>query len=197
MGGSEWVNDGVDADFGTLSFDQFFSMVYEELWRIAASVRRMEAHSTLGATALVHEAWIRLKDSPHLASTSPQHFKRIAARAIRQVLVEAARERNALKRGGPAIVRVPLDESLKSFTDPTLGVLQVDQFLSQLAEVDSRQAQIAELKIFSELSNPEVAIELQVSLSSVERDWRVAKAWLKAQLSSSQSSQSTSIAGGR
>ncbi|SFS08666.1 RNA polymerase, sigma subunit, ECF family [Granulicella pectinivorans] len=184
----------VEADFGTQDFDRLFSMVYEELWRIAVSVRRMEAHSTLGATALVHEAWIRLKESPHLASTSPQHFKRIAARVIRQVLVEAARERNALKRGGPAAVRVPLDESLKSFADPTLGVLQIDQFLNQLAEVDRRQAQVAEFKIFSELSNPEVAVELQVSLSSVERDWRVAKAWLKAQLSSN---QSTLIAGGR
>ena len=150
--------------------------------RIAASQRRLESHSTLGATALVHEAWLRLKDSPHLALTSPHHFKRIAARVIRQVLVEAARGRNALKRGGPEAIRLPLDDLPIGGVDCTLELLQVDELLSRLTMMDSWQAQLAEIKIFSKLTNTEIASEFDVSLSKVERDWRVTKAWLKAQI---------------
>ncbi len=164
------------------SFDDLFSLVYEELWRIARSLRRLESHSTLGSTALVHEAWLRLKDSPQLGSTSPLHFKRIAAGVIRRVLVDAARERHAQKRGGTDPVRVTLDESLRGFEDSTFELIGVDQLLNQLGMLDSRQAHIAELRIFSELTNPEIAEEMGISLSSVEREWRVAKAWLKASL---------------
>lgn len=171
---------GSDEDSDLLrSFDELFSLVYEELRRIASSIRRFEAHSTLGPTALVHEAWIRLKDSPQLSSTSQQHFKRIAARVIRRVLVEAARERNALKRGGPEAVRVSLDESSSSVEDSTLELLEVNEALDELADIDPRQARLAELKIFSELTNPEIAAELSISLTAVEREWRVVKAWLK------------------
>jgi RNA polymerase sigma factor (TIGR02999 family) len=166
-----------------LEFDELFSLVYEELLRIASAVRRNESHSTLGATALVHETWLRLKDCPQFASTSPMHFKRIAARVIRQVLIEAARERNALKRGGPDALRVTLDDSLKAFEDNTLELLEIDQALDQLAGADPRQAQVAELKVFSELTNQEIADEMGMSLSAVERSWRAAKAWLKTRAS--------------
>jgi RNA polymerase sigma factor (TIGR02999 family) len=166
-----------------LEFDELFSLVYEELLRIASAVRRNESHSTLGATALVHETWLRLKDSPQFASTSPMHFKRIAARVIRQVLIEAARERNALKRGGPDALRVTLEDSLEAFEENTLELLEIDQALNQLAEADPRQAQVAELRIFSELTNPEIADEMGMSLSAVERSWRAAKAWLKTRVS--------------
>lgn len=162
-------------------FDDLFSLVYEELRRIAACECRKESHFTLGATALVHEAWLRLKDSPHLALTSSQHFKRIAAHVIRQVLVEAARGRNALKRGGPEAIRLQIDDSMMGASDCTLELLQVDESLDRLAEIDSWHAQLAELKIFSELTNTEVSTEFGISLSKVERDWRVTKAWLKVQ----------------
>jgi RNA polymerase sigma factor (TIGR02999 family) len=175
------------------SFDNLFSLVYEELWRIAKSVRRAESHSTLlGPTALVHEAWLRLKDSPQLGSTSPLHFKHIAAGVFRRVLVDAARERNAQKRGGRDAIRVTMDESLKEFEDLTLELIEVDELLKQLAEIDSRQAHIAELRIFSELTNPEIASEIGISLSGVERDWRVAKAWLKARIVANQAPASGS-----
>jgi RNA polymerase sigma factor (TIGR02999 family) len=160
-------------------FNELFSLVYEELRRIAAAVRRNESHITLGATALVHEAWLRLKDNPRLAHTTPLHFKRIAARVIRQVLVDAARERSAQKRGGAGAVRKTLDESMLSSEDFTLDLLHINSSLRKLQEVDSRQAQLAELKIFSELTNAEIAAELGVSLATVERGWRLAKAWLK------------------
>jgi RNA polymerase sigma factor (TIGR02999 family) len=166
-----------------LEFDELFSLVYEELLRIASAVRRNESHSTLGATALVHETWLRLKDSPQFASTSPMHFKRIAARVIRQVLIEAARERNALKRGGQNALRVTLDDSIEAFEENTLELLEIDQALHQLTEADPRQAQVAELKIFSELTNLEIADEMGMSLSAVERSWRAAKAWLKTRFS--------------
>jgi RNA polymerase sigma factor (TIGR02999 family) len=166
-----------------LDFDELFSLVYEELLRIASAMRRNESHSTLGATALVHETWLKLKDYPQFAATSPMHFKRIAARVIRQVLIEAARERNALKRGGPGSLRVTLDDSLEAFEESTLELLEVDQALNQLTEADPRQAQVAELKIFSELSSQEIADEMGMSLSSVERSWRSAKAWLKTRMS--------------
>src|SRR5271156_2688081 len=82
------------------ALDDIFSLVYEELRRLASFIRRNEANVTINSTALVHEAWLKLKGSPHLASTSVPHFKAIAAKAIRQVLVDEARRRHARKRGG-------------------------------------------------------------------------------------------------
>jgi len=166
------------------SFNDLFSLIYEELRRVASSVRRNEANATLNSTALVNEAWLRLANSPQMASTSPLHFKRIAARVMRQVLVDAARERKAKKRGGADAIRVPLAESIKRTGAFDIEVLALNQALQRLAEMDVRQAEIAELRIFSELTNPEIAAELGVHISTIERDWRVTKAWLKAQLSS-------------
>src|SRR5262245_58378415 len=93
------------------ALDRLFSLTYEELRRLAQSVRRDDPGATLSPTALVNEAWLKLAGSPAVAHTSPLHFKRIAARAMRQVLVEAARRRNAHKRGGGAPV-VTFDEAL-------------------------------------------------------------------------------------
>src|SRR5437764_10218617 len=84
------------------ALDDLFSATYEELRRLAAAVRRGDPSATLSPTALVNEAWLKLRESPHLAQTSPAHFRRIAARAMRQVLVEAARRRRAENRGGGA-----------------------------------------------------------------------------------------------
>lgn len=166
-------------DENKAGIDELFSLVYEELRRIAAAIVRNDGSLTLSATALVHEAWLRLKDSPRLGATTPEHFKKIAAHVIRQVLIDAARSRQAQKRGGPDALRVTLEEGLRSVPNATLELLQVDESLRHLERLDSRQARLAELKIFSELTNPEIAEELGVSLTKVERDWRVAKAWLK------------------
>jgi len=162
--------------------DELFSLVYEELRRLAAAMCKNEAHSTRCATELVHEAWIRLKDNPQLAETTPLHFKRIAARVIRHVLIDAARSRAAGKRGGPGVIRITLDESLLRSDQPTLDLLCMDELLDQMDQANPRLAQLTEMRIFSELTNAEIAKELNVSLSTVERGWRLAKAWLKAAL---------------
>lgn len=176
-------DEGAGSDLKeTRSLNDLFSTIYEELRRLASSVRRNEVNATLNSTALVHEAWMRLRDSPQLAATSPLHFKRIAARVMRQVLVDAARERKAGKRGGSNAVRVPLDESIPGMGGCEMELLALNEALDRLAEMDLRQAEVAELRIFSELTNPEIATELGVHLSTVERSWKVAKAWLKTQL---------------
>src|SRR3954470_9640802 len=89
---------------GREALDDLFSVTYEELRRLASAVRRSDPSATISPTGLVNEAWLKLRDSPHVARTSPAHFRRIAARAMRQVLVEAARRRRADKRGGGAIL---------------------------------------------------------------------------------------------
>ena len=168
------------------SIDGLFSLMYEELRRLASSVRRNEAHETLNSTALVHEAWLRLKDSPQLASTTPIHFKRIAARVMRQVLVDAARERNAGKRGGSDSLRIRVDDWVEGMPAPDrafdVELLALDEALDRLTEMDERQARVAELRVFSELTVSEVAAELDVPVTTVERDWRATKAWLKTRL---------------
>src|SRR5579863_771816 len=91
---------GTPAEEDRRALDEIFSLIYEELRRLASQVRRRESNATLNSTALVHEAWMKLKDSPRLASTSPEHFQAIAAKAMRQALVDEARRRGARKRGG-------------------------------------------------------------------------------------------------
>jgi RNA polymerase sigma factor (TIGR02999 family) len=162
------------------SLDDLFSLIYEELRSIASSVRRNEMHSTLNSTALVDEAWLRLKDSPQLASTSRPHFKGIAARVMRQVLVDAARHRNAW--GGKEAIRVPVDESIEGATSFAAELLAVHEALDSLAKIDPTGARVVELKYFAGLTDAEIAEELGVSKSKVERSWRAAKARLKTQL---------------
>src|SRR3954469_6465440 len=99
------------SDIDQLTLDQLFSVTYEELRRLASSVRRHDPSATLNPTALVNEAWLKMARSPDLGATSRLHFKRIAAPAMRQVLVEAARRRQADKRGGDEAVFVTFDES--------------------------------------------------------------------------------------
>src|SRR6187549_544543 len=131
------------------ALDDRFSLAYEELRRLAASVRRDEPGATLSPTDLVNEAWLKLAGSPHLADTSPLHFKRIAARAMRQVLIEAARRRHADKRGAGAVV-VTFDESV---ADAAGGgdLLELDAALDELARLSPRQALLVESRFFGGL----------------------------------------------
>src|SRR5580700_10822456 len=103
------MTDGLESGRGRM--DDMFSLTYEELRRLASTVKRGDPSATLNPTALVNEAWVKLAQSPRFAATSPLYFKRIAARAMRQVLVEAARRRHADKRGGPGAAMVTFDES--------------------------------------------------------------------------------------
>ena len=164
------------------ALDELFSATYEELRRLAASVRRHEASATLSPTALVHEAWIKLSGNPAVAETSPLHFKRIAARAMRQVLVEAARRRHARKRGGPDAVFVTFDESTGAEAAWAEDLLGLDAALESLARLNPRQAQMVESRFFGGLDVAETAELLGVSEATVLRDWRAARAWLSRQL---------------
>jgi RNA polymerase sigma factor (TIGR02999 family) len=162
------------------ALDNLFSAAYEELRRLAASVRRNDPAATLSPTALVNEAWLKLADSPAVADTSPLHFKRIAARAMRQVLVEAARRRTADKRGGGAAV-VTFDDAIGSVTTAD-DVLGLDAALEALAKLEPRQALMVESRFFGGLDVAETAQLLDVSEATVLRDWRAAKAWLSREL---------------
>lgn len=162
------------------AFDRAFSAAYEELRRLAGAVRRNERAQTLNPTALVHEAWLKLSRSPELAGTTPLHFRRLAARAMRQVLVEAARRRHAAKRGGEDAVFVTLDESLVSAGAWAGDVLALDAALEQLAAMDARQARVVEYRFYAGLDVAETAEALGVSMATIERDWRAARAWLAA-----------------
>jgi RNA polymerase sigma factor (TIGR02999 family) len=163
------------------ALDALFSAAYEELRRLASSVRRDDPSATLNPTALVHEAWLKLAGSPGVAPASPLHFKRIAARAMRQILVDAARRRNAQKRGA-GVAFVTFDESLHAGASSADDVLALDAALEQLARVSPRQATMVESRFFGGLDARETAELLEVSEATVLRDWRAAKAWLAQEL---------------
>jgi len=164
------------------ALDQLFSVTYEELRRLASSVRRGDPSATLSPTALVNEAWLKLAYSHRLATASKLHFKRIAARAMRQLLVEAARRRKAGKRGGGPEVTVVFDESLQKPASGSQDLLHLDRALHDLARMNPRQAVMVESRFFGGLDIPEIASLLSVSEATVLRDWRAAKAWLAHEL---------------
>jgi RNA polymerase sigma factor (TIGR02999 family) len=163
------------------ALNELFELVYEELWRLASSIRRRDPGATQHTGTLVHEAWIRLKDSPQLAGLPPSEFIAIAARVMRQILVDAARKRHALKRGG-AGETIFMD--LSNFPAPAFPrsaeLMTLDRALTQLEQWSPRLATIVDCRFFLGMSVSEAATSLKLSESSVERDWRTAKAWLDA-----------------
>jgi RNA polymerase sigma factor (TIGR02999 family) len=163
------------------ALDELFSLTYEELRRMASSVKRNDPRATLSPTALVNEAWLKLGNSPRLARTSPLHFKRIAARAMRQVLIEAARRRHANKRGAGAVF-VTFDDRLEHKPSFANELLELDRALDDLALIHPRQAMMVESRFFGGLEIPEIAQLLDVSEATILRDWRAAKAWLAHKL---------------
>ena len=164
------------------ALDQLFSATYEELRRLASSVRRGDPSATLCPTALVNEAWLKMAGSPQIGATSRLHFKRIAARAMRQLLVEAARRRNAGKRGSGAEITVNFDQALQNRPTSSREVLALNVALDELARMNPRQAVMVESRFFGGLDIPETASLLSISEATVQRDWRAAKAWLAHEL---------------
>lgn len=163
--------------------DRLFSVTYEELRRLASTVRRGDPSATLSPTALVNEAWLKMASSPKVSAESHLHFKRIAARAMRQLLVEAARRRHANKRGGEqGIVFVTLQDFIDQSKPYEDQVLALDNALEDLARLNPRQAAIVESRFFGGLDVAETAVMLNVSEATILRDWRVAKAWLAREL---------------
>ena len=163
------------------ALDELFSLTYEELRRLAAAVRRNDPSATLSPTALVNEAWLKLRESPGVARTTRLHFKRIAARAMRQVLIEAARRRRSEKRGGGAVV-VTFDDALQETASTADDLVSLDDALNDLARLEPRQALLVESRFFGGMDVAETAQLLDVSESTVLRDWRAAKAWLAREL---------------
>lgn len=172
----------VSPDENRRALDHLFSVTYEELRRLAATVRRNDPNTTLNPTALVNEAWLKLSKSAKFAATSPLHFKRIAARAMRQVLVEAARRRSSTKRGGGAEMTVTFDEAVQQKSSGTKEILALNTALAALARMNPRQAVMVESRFFGGLDIPETAELLNVSEATVLRDWRAARAWLAHEL---------------
>ena len=179
--GIQHPDDGAGDVADRAALDALFSDAYEELRRLAAAVSRHDPSATLSPTALVNEAWIKLADSPHVARTSRLHFKRIAARAMRQVLIEAARRRQADKRGGGADF-VTFEDSLGGTSSAADEVLAIDAALDELARLSPRQAQMIEARFFGGFDLRETAELLEVSEATIVRDWRAARAWLATTL---------------
>jgi RNA polymerase sigma factor (TIGR02999 family) len=163
------------------TLEELFSATYEELRRLAAAVRGNDPSETLSPTALVNEAYLKLARSPGLAPASRLHFKRIAARAMRQVLVEAARRRHSQKRGGD-VALVTLDESTDGAGTSSDELLALNAALDDLARFNPRQAMMVEYRFFGGLDMAETAELLEISESTLLRDWRAARAWLAHEL---------------
>ncbi|GJG87878.1 extracytoplasmic sigma factor ECF [Gemmatimonadetes bacterium T265] len=176
---------GATGPGGPAAFADWYARAYDELHRLAHRVRAGRAGATLSTTALVHEAYVRLQPSrvapPDAGADAERaHFFAVAARAMRDVLVDAARRRAAEKRGGGAAL-VTLGDDAAQAVRPD-EVLALDEALRRLGALDARQLRVVECRFFAGLTADETALALGVSLSTVEREWRGARAWLAREL---------------
>lgn len=170
------------AESGSYGVEEMMPAVYEELRRLAGAYLRGERiEHTLQKTALVHEAYLRLRHQPELEWQNPAHFVGIFARIMRQTLTNYAVARNRLKRGGTERMQM----ALEYYESRAINVKALDDALRELEVLDQRQAQIVELRFFGGLTIEEVAEVLGVSPGTVKRDWSFAKAWLSRELSGS------------
>ncbi|MEQ1643487.1 MAG: sigma-70 family RNA polymerase sigma factor [Pyrinomonadaceae bacterium] len=158
-------------------------LVYEELHRLAQNyLRRERPDHTLQATALINEAYLRLNGNTRIEWQNRSHFVGVAAEIMRRILVDHARTRNAEKRGGD-LQRVSISVAERSSEDGQWDLELLDDALSRLTKMDERKGRLVELRFFGGLSNPEIAEIIGVSVKTVERDWMMARAWLKSELS--------------
>jgi RNA polymerase sigma factor (TIGR02999 family) len=164
------------------ALDQLLPVIYGELRRLAASyLRRERADHTLQATALVHEAFVKLVDQRDVRWQSRAHFFGIAAQLMRRILVDHARAHGALKRGAGEHP-IPVDEAVVATPAFDVDLLALDQALTRLAAFDPQQCRVVELRFFGGLSVEETAAVLSVSADTVMRDWKLARAWLRREL---------------
>jgi RNA polymerase sigma-70 factor, ECF subfamily len=160
------------------SASQLIPLVYDELHRLAHRHMRQERPDhTLQATALVHEAYVRLVNQPQRTWQNRAHFIAVAAQVMRRILVDYARARRTSKRGS-APQRVPLEEPLLFTEEQSDGLVSLDEALERLAKFDARQSRVVELRFFGGLTTDETAEVLGISSKTVKRDWAVARAWL-------------------
>jgi len=165
------------------ALDRLVPLVYDELRRVARRrLQREPPGHALQATALVHEVYLRLVDVNRLTLKNRTHFFAVAARLMRQILVDHARRKRADKRGGGATM-VSLDDASPAAKPPSVDVLALDQALDALSALDARQSGVVELRFFGGLDIEETAEALAISPATVEREWALAKAWLYRWLS--------------
>ena len=164
------------------ALDRLIPIVYGELRRVASARLSSEGSPALQTTALVHEVYLRLVDLDRMTLENRTHFFAMAARLMREILVDHARRRYALKRGGDVTV-LGLDGIDAGAENHIVEVLALDEALTDLASLDERAGRVVELRFFAGLTIAETAEALGVSAPTVERDWTVAKAWLLQRLS--------------
>lgn len=158
--------------------ERLLTLVYDELRRLAHGYMQNErSDHTLQATALVHEAYIQLVDWKNVSWQNRAHFFAAAAQMMRKILVDHAREKNALKRGG-GLRTIALDEAVSFPNHSNVDLIGLDDALVELGSFDPQQARIVELRFFGGLTIEETAHALNISDSTVKRDWQIAKAWL-------------------
>lgn len=161
------------------AFEEIMPVVYNELRRIAASyLKRERGGHTLQPTALVHEAFLRLVAQKEIEWQNREHFFGIAARLMREILIEYARMKNAQKRGGGEYKTRVAVETVSMGGQKQFDLLVLDEALAQLESLDERQARIVEMKFFGGLNIEEIAGILKISPATVKREWKTAKLWL-------------------
>jgi len=167
------------------ALDELFPIVYAELRRLARrALGRERRDHTLQPTALVHEAFLRLVPQQDKSWQNREHFFAVCAGLMRQVLVDHARRRRALKRGSGGL-KVTLDEATSAATSPgedALDLLRLDEALAALAQIDGRRARVVEMRYFAGMTVPEIALVLGRPEWDIKKDWKLAKAWLARRL---------------
>ena len=165
------------------ALEKLMPLVYDELRRLASNyLRRERATHTLQPTALVNEAYLKLIDQRNAKWQNRAHFFGISAQLMRRILVDHARQHQAVKRGGSNAQRLSITTAERIAKQPEVDLLALNEALDELTQMDPQQAQIVELKFFGGLSIDETAEVLGISHATVERDWKMARAWLRRQL---------------
>lgn len=167
------------------AWDRLIPLVYDELKQLAASqMQRERSNHTIQPTALVHEAFVRLAGQRNAVWNNPTHFYGAAAEVMRRILVDFARTRKAAKRGG-GVAPVSIENTLVDFEEKATDIVLLDDAMQRLAEFAPDQARIVELRFFGGLSVEQTAEVMSVSTATIQRGWRIAKAWLLRELSNS------------
>ena len=180
---TQWLASWSNGD--RLALGKLTPLVYRELHRLAQVYMRGERPGhPLQATALVHEAYLRLIDTGRMRWQNRAHFYAVAANLMRRILVDFARSRDELKRGGGA-TQVSLDDAVTVSEERTAELVELDHALTELAKLNERHSRIVELRFFVGLTEPEIAEILHVSPRTVSSEWSLARAWLMRELNKS------------
>ncbi len=167
---------------GDPELDELVTSTYEELRGLAHGVRSKPIGKSHQTTSLVHEAYLRLSKNKKLAFRNKAHFLKVAARAMRQFLLDSARQSLAAKRGGGR-AHLPMEAGIERSMDPASELIDLNEALTRLSAIDKRKGQIVELRYFGGLTMEESAKSLQISIATAERDWAYARSWLFREMS--------------